>query len=401
MDLKIPRLPGSIWALGFVSMFMDISSEMIHGLLPVFITASLGASVAWVGVIDGVAEATAALAKVFSGWWSDKLGSRKSLTLLGYGLSALTKPIFPLAASPLAILGARFVDRVGKGVRNSPRDALIADLVPKEITGAAYGVRQALDTVGAFVGPALAILLMFVLAGDMRKVFGFAIIPAVIAVIILAVWVKEPARRATTAKGEAKAPLKLSAVGRLGRPVWIVTGVAALFSLARFSDAFLVLRGVQAGLPPLWAPLVFIVMNVVYAAVAGPIGALSDRIGRQGLLTLGMGALILADAVFAFRSDLVGVFLGAAIWGLHYGFSEGLFSALIADHAPEDLRGTAFGVYNFVTGLALLVASLVAGGAWAAYGPTATFLIGGGFGLAALVALQFTPKGRSPAIPRG
>jgi MFS family permease len=400
MDLKIPRLPGSIWALGFVSMFMDISSEMIHGLLPVFITASLGASVAWVGVIDGVAEATAAFAKVFSGWWSDKLGSRKSLTLLGYGLSALTKPIFPLAASPLAILGARFVDRVGKGVRNSPRDALIADLVPKEITGAAYGVRQALDTVGAFVGPALAILLMFVLAGDMRKVFGFAIIPAVIAVVILAVWVKEPARRAT-ASGEKKAPLKLSAVGRLGRPVWIVTGVAALFSLARFSDAFLVLRGVQAGLPPLWAPVVFIVMNVVYAATAGPIGALSDRIGRHGLLTIGMGALILADAVFAFRSDLVGVFLGAAIWGLHYGFSEGLFSALIADHAPEDLRGTAFGVYNFVTGLALLVASLVAGGAWAAYGPTTTFLIGGGFGLAALVALQFTPKGRSPAISRG
>lgn len=400
MDLKIPRLPGSIWALGFVSMFMDISSEMIHGLLPVFITASLGASVAWVGVIDGVAEATAAFAKVFSGWWSDKLGSRKSLTLLGYGLSALTKPIFPLAASPLAILGARFVDRVGKGVRNSPRDALIADLVPKEITGAAYGVRQALDTVGAFVGPALAILLMFLLAGDMRKVFAFSIIPAVIAVIILAVWVKEPARRAT-AKSETKAPLKLSAVGRLGRPVWIVTGVAALFSLARFSDAFLVLRGVQAGLPPLWAPLVFIVMNVVYAAVAGPIGALSDRIGRQGLLTLGMGTLILADAVFAFRSDLVGVFLGAAIWGLHYGFTEGLFSALIADHAPEDLRGTAFGVYNLLTGLALLAASVAAGGAWAAYGPTATFLIGGGFGVAALVALQFTPKGRSPAIPRG
>jgi MFS family permease len=400
MDLKIPRLPGSIWALGFVSMFMDISSEMIHGLLPVFITASLGASVAWVGIIDGVAEATAAFAKVFSGWWSDKLGSRKSLTLLGYGLSALTKPIFPLAVSPLAILGARFVDRVGKGVRNSPRDALIADLVPKEITGAAYGVRQALDTVGAFVGPALAILLMVLLAGDMRKVFAFSIIPAVIAVIILAVWVKEPARR-EAAKDKTKAPLKLSAVGRLGRPVWIITGVGALFYLASFSDAFLVLRGVQAGLPPLWAPLVYIVMNLVYAATAGPVGALSDRIGRHGLLTIGMGTMILADAVFAFRSDLLGVLVGAGIWGLHYGFSEGLFSALIADHAPEDLRGTAFGVYYFVTGLALLIASLVAGGAWAAYGPTATFIIGGGFGVAALIALQFTPRERSPAIPHG
>jgi MFS family permease len=385
----LKAVPLSVWALGLVSMLMDVSSEMVHSLLPVFLVTGLGASVALVGLIEGVAEATASITKVFSGWLSDRLGNRKWLAVAGYGLAALTKPLFPFAYSPLTVFGARFADRIGKGLRGAPRDALIADLVPPGSRGAAFGLRQSLDTIGAFAGPLVAIGLMVLLAGDIRGVFAWAVVPAMLAVALLIFGVKEPER--TRPRGSVEAPVKLAEVRALGPVLWGVMALGVVFTLARFSEAFLVLRASDVGLAAMLVPLVMVVMNVVYALVAAPVGSLSDTIGRKGLLAAGLVVLVAADLVLALVGTIWGVLAGVALWGLHMGLTQGLLAAMVADTAPPRLRGTAFGLFNLVTGVALLAASVIAGWLWSASGPTATFLTGGGLALAALAGFFMLP----------
>jgi MFS family permease len=304
MTPRFRQVPRTVWALGFVSMFMDTSSEMIHSLLPVFLVAGLGASPALVGLIEGIAEATASITKVFSGWLSDRLGRRKMLTIVGYGLGAVSKPFFPLATTPFEVLGARFADRIGKGMRGAPRDALVADVTPEALRGAAFGLRQSLDTVGAFLGPLLAVALMALLNDDARAVFGYAIIPAVISVVLLVLGVEEP--RASKATRQATAPIRWAQVRCIGAPFWLAVAVGVLFTMARFSEAFLVLRGHEAGIPLTFIPFVLIAMNVVYAITSAPLGSLSDRVGRKAVLTGGLVAMVAADLVLAFAGDIAG-----------------------------------------------------------------------------------------------
>ncbi len=376
-------LPRAIWALGFVSMFMDISSEMVHSLLPVYLVTVLGASTLTVGFIEGIAEATANITKIFSGGLSDWLGKRKLLTTIGYGLAAFAKPIFPLAATVGWVLAARFIDRVGKGIRDAPRDALIADLAPKDMRGASFGLRQALDTVGAFVGPLAAIVLMALSAENFRFVFWIAVVPAFVALAVMVFMVQDPVRH----EAQAKPRMRIAEAKRLSRRFWIVIGVATILSLARFSEAFLILRSQNVGLPVALAPTIMVVMNVVYALGAYPAGMLSDRFGRGGLLSVGILCLIMADLILALGSTITLVMLGVVFWGLHMALTQGLFASLVADNAPEDLRGTAFGVFNFAGGIAMLVASLVAGGLWDAYGAAASFVAGAGLTAVALIGL--------------
>jgi len=377
-------LPAGVWALGFVSLLMDVSSEMIHSLLPIYLVGAMGATMLSVGIIEGIAEATAQIVKVFSGALSDRLGKRKPLALLGYGLAAITKPIFPLAGSLGWIVAARFIDRVGKGIRGAPRDALVADLTPEDSRGAAFGLRQTLDTVGAFVGPLLAIGLMALTADNIPMVFWAAVLPAGLSVLLLATWVKEPPRADA---GPHRAPLSRAAMAELGPAFWAVSGVAAIFALARFSEAFLVLKASEAGLATALVPLVLIAMNLVYALVAYPIGALSDRLGRLPMLAIGLLLLIAGDLSLAFAPGLTGAFAGILLWGAHMGFTQGAFSALVADSVPARLRGTGFGVLNLATGLATLLASLIAGALWDGFGSSATFATGAGLAALALIAL--------------
>lgn len=368
-------------------MFMDISSEMIHGLLPVFLTAGLGASMFLVGIIEGVSEFTASVVKVFSGWLSDRLGKRKLLAVIGYGLAALTKPVFPMAVTPYEVLAARFADRVGKGIRGAPRDALIADITSADARGASYGLRQSLDTIGAFVGPLAAIGLMVLFAGDMCAVFWWAVIPAALAVTLLILGVEDV--RANGSGARLRAPLHMSELRQMGRGFWTVVAIGGVFALARFSEAFLILRGSEVGLSAAYVPLVLVAMNVAYAAVAAPVGGLSDKIGREQLLALSLVILIVSDVVLALFGNVIGLIAGAMLWGVHMGFSQGVLAALVADTAPEELRGTAFGVFNLVTGVGLLLASIVAGSLWNWIGAEATFLTGAGFAAVCLGALTF------------
>jgi len=379
-------VPTGVWALGFVSMLMDISSEMIHALLPLYMVAVLGTSALSVGIIEGIAEATASIVKVFSGALSDKLCKRKLLAVIGYGLGALTKPVFPLAGTLAWLVGARFVDRIGKGIRGAPRDALVADLTPPGVRGAAFGVRQTLDVIGAFLGPLLAIGLMVLTASNFQAVFWIAVIPAFAAVAVLIFAVHEPAASAAPAK-RVRTPLSRRELARLGSGYWWVVGVATVFTLARFSEAFLILRADSLGIPLMWAPVVLVVMALAFSLSAYPAGALSDRLGRVSMLSVGLVLLIAADLTLAFVPGVLGLGLGAALWGLHMGFTQGLFSALIADHAPGELRGTAFGMFNLMTGVALLVASVLAGVLWDVAGPHATFMAGAGFAALTLIAL--------------
>jgi MFS family permease len=389
------RLPPAIWALGFASLFMDASSELIHSLLPVLLVTTLGASMTTVGLIEGVAEATAAITKVFSGALSDYLGKRKALVVLGYALGALTKPVFPLASSVGWVFAARFVDRVGKGIRGAPRDALVADLTPAPLRGAAYGLRQSLDSVGAVLGPALAVVLMVWLAGDIRMVMAVAVVPAVITVILLVVYVREPDR--APAPAVRKMRFTVANAGRLPSQYWLVVSLGGVFTLARFSEAFLVLRALDAGLALTYVPLVMIVMNVVYAVAAYPAGAAADRMRPASLLLAGLLLLVAADVVLAVAASPIVVFAGVSLWGLHMGLTQGLLSKLVADHAPSDLVATAFGIFNLVTGGALLLASVVAGALWSTFGPSATFLTGAGLaGVAALGVARLSPA--SPGI---
>jgi MFS family permease len=387
-------VPGAVWTLGFVSLLMDVSSELIHSLLPVFLITVVGASTVDVGLIEGIAEATAAIAKVFSGALSDRIGKRKLLVGFGYGLAAITKPVFPLAGTAWEVLAARFVDRIGKGIRDAPRDALIADITPPEIRGASYGLRQALDTVGAFAGPLAAVALMAVYANNFRAVFWWASVPAALAVLLIVVGVREPDGTAATA--QRGWPVRRRELRRMPRAFWVVIAIGAVFALARFSEAFLVLKAQTEGLALALIPLVFVWMNLVYALAATPAGILSDRIGRVNVLLCGLLALVAADLALAFVPGLGGVVVGVGLWGLYLGLSQGLLSALVADTAPPDLRGTAFGLFNLVSGVALLVASVLAGWLWSEAGPTATFSAGAAFsGLAILIVvfgLKPTPK---------
>ena len=387
--------------LGFVSLLMDLSSEMIHSLLPLFLVGSLGLSVFTVGLIEGIAEATALVTKVFSGVLSDHLRRRKGLAVLGYALGACSKPFFALAQGAGVVVAARFVDRVGKGIRGAPRDALVADLVPATARGAAYGLRQALDTVGAFIGPLVAAGLMVVFANDFRAVFWVAVIPGVLAVALLVVGVREPAHPGAGPASEAVArglPIRRDALSQLGAPFWWVAGLGALFTLARFSEAFLVLKAEKVGIAMSWVPLVMVAMNLVYAASAYPFGRLADRLSRRALLAIGLVFLIAADAMLALADGTPALLAGVALWGLHMGMTQGLFAALVADAAPAQWRGTAFGVYNLVSGLALLAASVIAGLLWDWLGPRATFIAGAGFAGLTLLALAALGKGRLPCI---
>lgn len=372
-------------------MFMDISSELVHSLLPIFMTVVLGASMVVIGIIEGVAEATAAITKVFSGVISDYFRKRKFLVVLGYGLSAITKPVFPLATTIWWVFSARFVDRIGKGIRGAPRDALIADITPPLVRGAAYGLRQSLDSIGAFIGPLLAVLFMIWLANDIKAVLWIAVVPAFITVLLLIVAVREP-ESPEHAPG-SRNRLMLADAKRLPLPYWLVVALGAVFTLARFSEAFLILRAQDVGLAVGYVPLIMVVMNVVYAAFAYPAGAAADRLSARTLLVFGLGVLVAADIVLAMAASPGIAFLGAAFWGLHMAFTQGLLSKLVADTAPTKLRGTAFGIFNLVSGGALLLASVIAGSLWSAFGASATFIAGASFAaLAALGLLLYRPK---------
>ena len=386
------NIPRGVWMLGLVSLFMDVSSEMIHAVLPLFVVGTLGASAAMLGLIEGLAEATAQVSNLFSGYLSDRWKSRKGLALFGYGLAAVVKPLFPLATTPFAVFIARFADRVGKGIRGAPRDAMVADMTPKEQRGAAFGLRQSLDTVGAFAGPLIAIIAMAVFAQDLRFVLWMACIPALIAVAILALGVKEP--EAAIERGKTP-EFSLATAMALGGTFWKVTGFASIMMLARFSEAFLVLKAAAAGLSLVYVPLVMVVMSAVYSLSSFPAGVLSDRVGRRGLLIAGLGVLIAADVLLGLGAGLITMFAGVALWGLHMGLTQGILASLIADTAPGDLRGTAFGVFNLVTGVAALAASLAAGLLWDAGGPAYTFLAGGVVAALALVASAGVAAGQN------
>ena len=380
------RVPRGVVVLGFVSLLMDASSELVHALLPLFMVTVLGASMLVVGVIEGIAEATAMVVKVFSGYLSDLTRRRKPLVLLGYGLGALSKLAFPLAPSLGWVVGARVADRIGKGIRGAPRDALIADLAPADARGASFGLRQALDTVGAIAGPLLALGAMAWFAGDFRAAFWVAVVPAALCVLLIVLGVEEPAH-AQAAQRVAR--ITLVDLRRLDRRFVIVTGIAVLLTLARFSEAFLVLRAQGLGMPLASVPWVMVAMTVVYAVVAFPAGVLADRGHAPQLIAGGLAALVAADLALAQASGAAGVLAGAGLWGLHLAMTQGLLSAMVAAVAPAELRGTAFGVFNLACGVALFVASALAGLLWDAIGPQATFYAGAAFTLLAMAGLAW------------
>ncbi|MBT9526317.1 MAG: MFS transporter [Rhizobacter sp.] len=380
------HLPAGVWVLGFVSMLMDISSEMIHSLLPLFLVGTLGVSVLAVGLIEGIAESTALIAKVFSGALSDYLGKRKGLAVLGYAMGAFTKPVFAMASGVGAVVTARFVDRVGKGIRGAPRDALLADITPASVRGAAFGLRQSLDTVGAFVGPLLATALMLLWANDFRAVFWVAVIPGVLAVVLLVVGIREVPR---TAPARPVNPIRREALRRLSGAYWGVVAIGAVFTLARFSEAFLVLRAQEVGIAASWVPLVMVAMNVVYSASAYPFGKLSDTMSRYRLLALGLVVLVASDLVLAVAGDWRMLLFGVCLWGVHMGMTQGLLAAMVADLAPDDLRGTAYGFFNLLSGVAMLVSSALAGLLWDRLGSAFTFYAGACFAALTLAGLSW------------
>ena len=384
----LKQIPPGVWILGFVSMLMDISSEVIHSLLPMFMVTTLGASVFVVGLLEGLAESTALIVKIFSGTLSDYLGRRKGLAVFGYALGALTKPLFAVAPTAGVVLTARLLDRVGKGGRGAPRDALVADLTPPHLRGAAFGLRQSLDTVGAFLGPLLAAGLMLLWANDFRAVFWVAVVPGLASVVLLAFGLREPAHARA---GKRTNPIRRENLRRLSPSYWWVVGVGAAFTLARFSEAFLVLRARDGGVPIALVPLVMVAMNLVYAASAYPFGKLSDRMSHRSLLALGLAVLIAADLVLATNAHWSAVLAGVALWGVHMGITQGLLATMVADTAPADLRGTAYGFFNLLSGLAMLAASVLAGYLWDRLGAAATFYAGAAFCVLALAGLAWRP----------
>ena len=382
-------VPRTVWALGFVSLFMDLSSELVHALLPVYMTVVLGASMVAVGVVEGIAEATASIVKLLSGAISDRLRRRKPLVVLGYGLAALSKPLFPLAGSVGLVLAARFMDRVGKGIRGAPRDALIADVTPEGARGAAFGLRQALDTAGALFGPLAAIGLMLLFMSDVRTVLWFAVIPALLSLAVLLFWVRDPSNPSTPTPRESN-PLR--SASKLPAAFWMAVTFGGVLTLARFSEAFLVIRAQELGIALALVPVVLVVMNLAYTAIAYPAGVAADRGHRRALLVWGLAALIAADLVLASTTDRAWFFAAIALWGVHMGLTQGLLSTLVADAAPPELRGTAFGVFHLVSGAALLAASVLAGWLWASFGAAWAFYAGALFSAAALTALLLRPR---------
>lgn len=368
---KIKPLPRAIWVLGFVSLFMDVSSEIVHGLLPVFLISVLGASYTFVGFIEGLGEGTALLFKIFSGPLSDRMKNRKSLVLLGYSLGALSKPLFAIAPNAFFVLSARLFDRMGKGIRGAPRDALVADVTPESLRGKAYGLRQSLDTVGAFIGPLLAILLMHLLDEDFRLIFWIALIPGLFAVGLIVFGVREPNHQAL-----GKDKMSFKDIRKFSNAFWAVCICGAILQFARFSEAFLILRARDFGLAMSFSPLVLVAMNIVYSLSAYPAGDWSDKVGRKKLVIFGFLVLILADLAMGFGTNLIWVFVGVALWGLHLGLTQGILAALVADTCPAEYRGTAFGIYNLFSAMALFLGSPLAGFIWEKYGGDATFLTG-------------------------
>ena len=391
VKVGLRQIPAGVWVLGFVSMLMDISSEMVHSLLPLFMMGTLGASAFTIGLIEGLAESTALIVKVFSGVLSDYLGRRKGLALFGYALGAVTKPLFALAPTIGVVVTARLLDRVGKGVRGAPRDALVADLTLPQYRGAAFGLRQALDTVGAFVGPLIAVGLMLWWLNDFRAVFWVAVVPGLMAVVLLLVGVREPMSHQGTRKTN---PIARANLARLSPAYWWVVIIGAVFTLARFSEAFLVLRAQQAAIPLALVPLVMVAMNLVYASSAYPFGKLSDRMSHDKLLAMGLAVLVVADLVLASGTSWPTLLVGVGLWGVHMGMTQGLLAAMVADTAPADLRGTAYGFFNLVSGVALLVASGVAGWLWDRFGASFTFFAGAAFSVAALAGLAWRHTAR-------
>lgn len=378
------QIPRSVWVLGCVSLLMDVSSEIIHSLLPMFLMARLGASATTIGLIEGIAEATSPVVKVFSGALSDYLRNRKRLAVAGYALGALSKPLFAIAPTIGVVVAARIVDRIGKGIRGAPRDALVADVTPVHLRGAAYGLRQALDTVGAFLGPLLAVVIMLAWRDDFRLAFWLAVIPGVLAVALLAFGIDEPAR----VPGEKRVnPIRRAVVAQLGTRYWWVVAVGGVFALARFSEAFLVLRAMGSGVPVALVPLVMVAMNVVYALSAYPFGKLADTTSHTKLMVIGLVLLITADVVLAHGAHWPTVLVGVALWGLHMGMTQGLLATMVAQAAPAELRGTAFGVFNLISGVVTLVSSVVAGALWDRAGAAATFYAGAVFSAATIVLL--------------
>jgi MFS family permease len=378
-------IPRTVWTLGFVSLFMDLSSELVHSLLPVFLVSTLGASVMTVGLIEGVSEAATLVAKVFSGALSDFFRRRKGLILLGYGMGVLTKPLFPLAMSAETVFAARFLDRIGKGIRGAPRDALVADVAPPAIRGACFGLRQSMDTVGAFLGPLLAILMMFLLANDIRQVLWFAVLPAFVTVLLIVFGIEDPKNESS--RNRFHWPIRRDALRRFSGEYWWIVAIGAIFALARFSEAFLILRAQQVGFSVAWVPLVMVVMSMIYSLSAYPAGILSDRMNRRSVLATGLLLLMLADLLLAWANSPVIVLLGVALWGLHMGLTQSIFAAMIADVTPPELKGTAFGLFNLASGLFMLLASAIAGGVWDRHGAAMTFYAGAAFSVAAFVML--------------
>ena len=364
-----PPLPRNVWVLGFVSLFMDLSSEIYHALLPAFITIVLGLPATALGAIDGVAEATANFAKLASGRLSDRSLKRKPWIMAGYGLAALSKPLFPLAASAPAVMAARFADRIGKGIRGSPRDAMVADETPPEIRGRAFGLRQSLDTVGALLAPLAAIGLMAWLASDIRAVFWIAVVPAGISFLLAWLALREPEQHLAPLK---KSPL-FSGFRGLSKDTKRLLQVGFLFSLARFSEGFLILKGIDIGLSEAMSPLTLAIFNLAYVVLAYPAGILSDRVPPRTILMSGIVVLIAGNLVLARAEGFTGLVIGTILWGAHMALTQGIFSRMIADSAPDGLRATSFGAFYFVTGIAGLLASLGAGWLWDSEGASATF----------------------------
>jgi MFS family permease len=376
-------IPRTVWALGLVSLFMDLSSELIHALLPIFLVTTMGMSVTALGALEGAAEATAMIVKIFSGPLSDWLGRRKGLLLLGYGLAAVTKPLFPLAGTPAVVATARLLDRVGKGIRGAPRDALVADVAPPEIRGACFGLRQSMDTIGAFAGPLLAIGLMLAFADHIRTVLWFAVVPAFVAIAVILAGIREPEQ--AKAQRSFRSPLHWRALRDFPARYWFVVAIGATFTLARFSEAFLVLRAQQTGLDIAWIPGVMVVMSLAYSLSAYPVGKLSDRIDRRILLGLGIALLIAGDLLLGASASMETVFAGVAVWGLHMGFTQGVLAAMVAETAPGSLRGTAFGMFNLASGICMLFASVIAGWLWDHRGASITFFTGAALAVVPLV----------------
>jgi MFS family permease len=382
------KTPRTIWILGFTSLLNDTSSEMIHAVLPLFLVSELVASIASVGLIEGFAEATASILKVFSGAISDYWQRRKALAVFGYGLSTAVKPLFIIANSPFWVLLARLGDRIGKGVRVAPRDALVADSTDASNRGAAYGLRQSLDTVGAFLGPLVAFGLMSA-AYNFRFIFGVALIPGVLAVACLALGVREPERPYHSLKRPN--PFNWKALQSLGGSFWALAIAALLFNLGNSSEAFLLLKAKQVFIPDAQIPLVLVVMNLSYALSAYPAGVLSDQVNRKTLLLIGWGLNALIYLGLAITQDPSHVWLLVGSYGLYLGMTQGVLLAMVADRVPEHLRGTAFGFFNLLVGIALLPASLLAGWLWQTVSPGAAFATGSGFAVAAIMLLCLQP----------